>query len=138
MVILEGKNFLKASRDHLLVIILIVTAKLANIHSRNISFCVKNSLFQISLLNKVALHSLEIGSGDYCVVNGCSNDRRKQDKATVMDHVGNLRWYGPKYQKDISKLLNREGDFKVSMSTKVWSNHFAAGYRSDECTTPTP
>ena len=29
------------------------------------------------------------------------------------------------------------GDFKVSMSTKVCSNPFAAGYRSDQCTTPT-
>ena len=35
------------------------------------------------------------------------------------------------------KLLNRGGDAKVSMSTKVCSNHFAAGYRSDQCTIPT-
>ena len=35
------------------------------------------------------------------------------------------------------KLLNRGDDFKVSMSTKVCSNHFDAGYRSDQCTTPT-
>ena len=97
MVILEDKNFPKASRGHLLVIILIVTAKLANIHKRNISFYITNSLFQISRLNKVTLHSLEMSSGDYCVVvYGCSNDRRKQGKTIVMDHVGNLRWYGPK------------------------------------------
>ena len=47
---------------------------------------------------------------------------------------------GPKDQQDIlkwEKLLNRRGDFKVSMSTKVCSNHFATGYRSDQCTTPT-
>ena len=51
-----------------------------------------------------------------------------------MDHVGKLRWYGPKDQKDIlkwQKLLNRGSDFKVSMSTEVCSNHFAGGYRSD-------
>ena len=97
MVILEDKNFPKTSRGHLLVIILIVTAKLANIHKRNISFYITNSLFQISRLNKVTLHSLEMSSGDYCVVvYGCSNDRRKQDKTIVMDHVGTLRWYGPK------------------------------------------
>ena len=81
-----------------------------------------------------------MGGGDYSVVYGCSNDSRKPEKAIVIDHVGKRRWYGPKYQKDIlkwQKLLNRGGDFKVSMSTKVCSNHFAAGYRSDHCTTPT-
>ena len=57
-----------------------------------------------------------------------------------MDHVGKLRWYGSKDQQDIlkwQKLLNRGGDFKMSVSTKVCSNHFAAGYRSDQCTTST-
>ena len=81
-----------------------------------------------------------MGGGDYCAVYGCSNDRRKPEKAIVMDHIGKLRQYGPKDQEDIlkwQKLLNRRGDFKVSMSTKVCSNHFAAGYRSDQCTTPT-
>ena len=29
--------------------------------------------------------------GDYCAANGCSNDRRKPEKAIVMDHVGKLR-----------------------------------------------
>ena len=50
-------------------------------------------------------------------------------------------WYGPRDQKDIlkwQKLLNRGGGFKVSMSTNVCSNHFAAGYRCDQCSTPTP
>ena len=57
-----------------------------------------------------------------------------------MDHVGKLRLYNPKDQKEIlkwQKLLNRIGDFKVLMSTMVWLNHFAAGYRSDQCTSPT-
>ena len=57
-----------------------------------------------------------------------------------MDHVGKLRWYGPNDIKDIlkwQKLLNRGGNFKMSMSTEVCLNHFAAGYRSDHCTTPT-
>ena len=57
-----------------------------------------------------------------------------------MDHVGKLRWYGSKDQQDIlkwQKLLNRGGDFKMAVSTKVCSNHFAVGYRSDQCTTST-
>ena len=81
-----------------------------------------------------------MGGGDYCAAYGCGNDRRKPEKAVVIDHVGKLRWYCPKYQKDIlkwQKLPNRGGDFKVSITTKVCSNHFAAGYRSDQCTTPT-
>ena len=52
---------------------------------------------------KVALYFLGMGGGDYCDVYGCSNDRRKPEKAIVMDHVGKLRWYGPKDQKDILK-----------------------------------
>ena len=78
--------------------------------------------------------------GDFSVVYGCSKHGRKSDKAIVMDHVGKLRWYGPKDQKDMltwQKLLNRGGDFKVSVSTEVCSNYFAAAYRSDQCTTPT-
>ena len=35
------------------------------------------------------------------------------------------------------EVLNRGESFKMSMSTKVCSNHFAAGYRSSECRTPT-
>ena len=35
------------------------------------------------------------------------------------------------------KVLNRGGNFKMSMSTKVCSNHFAAGYCSSECRIPT-
>ena len=34
------------------------------------------------------------------------------------------------------KVLNRGGNFKMSMSTKVCSNHFAAGYWSSECRIP--
>ena len=37
-----------------------------------------------------------MGGGDYCAVYGCSNDRRKPEIAIVMNHVGKLRWYGPK------------------------------------------
>ena len=96
--------------------------------------------FQNLLLKKVALHFLDMIDGDYCAVYGCSNNRIKPDKAIVMDHVRKLRWYGPKDQKDIlkwQKLLNRRGDFKVSVSAKVCSNRFAAGYRSDQYTNPT-
>jgi len=35
------------------------------------------------------------------------------------------------------KRLNRGGKFKISMSTKVCSNHFTAGYCSDICSLPT-
>ena len=52
--------------------------------------------------------------GDYSAVNGCSNDRRKPDKAIVMGHVGKLRWYGPRNRKKriskYQKLLNT-GDY---------------------------
>ena len=45
-----------------------------------------------------------MAGGDYCALAiVCSNDRRKPDNAIVMDHVGKLRWYGPKDQKDILK-----------------------------------
>ena len=58
-----------------------------------------------------------------------------------MDHVGTLRWYNkPKTRKEIikwEKILNRGGGFKFTMSTRVCSNHFAAGYRSDHCRLPT-
>lgn len=39
--------------------------------------------------------------------------------------------------KKWEKLLNRGGKFKMTMSTKVCSNHFAAGYCSDLCRIPT-
>ena len=103
-------------------------------------FYIKPSFYQNSTLKKVAFYFLGVGGGDYCAVYGSINDRGKLEKAIVMDHVGNLRLYGPKDQKDIlkwQKLLNRGGHFIVSMSTKVCSNHFAASYRSDQRTTPT-
>ena len=39
--------------------------------------------------------------------------------------------------KKWDKALNRGGNFKVTLSTKVCSNHFAAGYCSDSCSVPT-
>lgn len=57
-----------------------------------------------------------------------------------MEHVKVLRWYKPKDKQDMlkwDKLLNRGGNFKVSKTTKVCSNHFAAGYRADHCPLPT-
>ena len=39
--------------------------------------------------------------------------------------------------KKWEKVLNRGGNFKMSMSTNVCSNHFAAGYCSSECRIPT-
>ena len=43
-----------------------------------------------------------MGGGDYCVVYGCSNDKKKPEKA-IVDHVGKLRRYGLKDQKGILK-----------------------------------
>ena len=87
-------------------------------HLKNVVIFIQTILGFV-LSAKVALHFFEMGDGDYCAVYGCSNDRRKPEKDTVMDHVGKLRWYSPKDQKDIlkwQKLLNIGGDFKVSMS----------------------
>ena len=58
----------------------------------------------------------------------------------VKQHVGILRWHTPKTEADMrkwEKLLNRGGNFKMRMSTKVCSNHFAASYRSGEYRIPT-
>ncbi|XP_057304551.1 uncharacterized protein LOC130641670 [Hydractinia symbiolongicarpus] len=81
-----------------------------------------------------------MGKNDYCAVYGCSNGRNSPDKLIIMSHVGILRWHSPKTEKDaksLEKALNRGGKFKISMSTKVCSNHFAAGYCSDICRIPT-
>ena len=56
------------------------------------------------------------------------------------DHIGILCWYSPQSKKDMrawEKMLNKRGNFKMLMSTKVYSNHFAAGYCSDVCPIPT-
>ena len=37
----------------------------------------------------------------------------------------------------MGKMLNRGGNFKMSISTKFCSNHFATGYCPDECPIPT-
>ena len=52
----------------------------------------------------------------------------------VKEHVGILRWHSTKSEKGRriwDKQLCRGGNFKVTMQTKVCSNHFAAGYCSD-------
>ena len=57
-----------------------------------------------------------------------------------MQHFCILRWHTPKTEADMrkwEKVLNRGGNFKMSMPTKVCSNHFAAGYCSSECSIPT-
>ena len=51
-----------------------------------------------------------------------------------------MRWHTPKTETDVRKWekdLNHGGNFKISMSTKVCSNHFTASYCSSECRTPT-
>ena len=42
-----------------------------------------------------------------------------------------------KRHENMGKMLNRGGNFKMSMSTKVCFNYFAAGYCSDVCSVPT-
>ena len=61
-------------------------------------------------------------------------------RSIVKQRVGILRYHTPKTGADMKKwekVLNRGGNFKMSMSTKVCSNHFAAGYCSSECRIPT-
>ncbi|XP_057309315.1 uncharacterized protein LOC130647467 [Hydractinia symbiolongicarpus] len=81
-----------------------------------------------------------MGGNDFCAVYGCSNCRSNKDKLIVKDHVGILRWHSPKTKADMQlwgKMMQRGGNFKISMSTKVCSNHFTAGYCSDVCRIPT-
>ncbi|XP_057310054.1 uncharacterized protein LOC130648051 [Hydractinia symbiolongicarpus] len=81
-----------------------------------------------------------MGGNDFCAVYGCSNCRSNKDKLIVKDHVGILRWHSPKTKADMriwGKMMQRGGNFKISMSTKVCSNHFTAGYCSDVCRIPT-
>ena len=77
--------------------------------------------------------------GDHCVVWGCDNDRRYPEKQTILPLVGVLRFFSPKNKQDVlswSRTINRD-KFKVTMSTKVCSNHFLQGYRNSQCRTPT-
>ena len=70
---------------------------------------------------------------------GCNNDRRYLEKQNMLPHVGILRFYSPKSEKDVmswAASINRDL-FKVTMSMKVCSNHFAQVYRTSECSTPT-
>ena len=82
----------------------------------------------------------KMGKGDHCAVYGCNNDRRYPEKQQILSYVGILRFYSPLSKKDKlmwEKMINRK-DFKVTMSTKVCSNHFSLGYHCKEsCKTPT-
>ena len=76
---------------------------------------------------------------DHCAVWGCDNDQRYPEKLKILPHVGTFRSYSPKNKQDVlssSRAINRD-KFKVTMSTKVCSNHFAQGYRNPQCRTPT-
>ena len=67
---------------------------------------------------------------DRCAVWGCDNDRRYPEKQKIL-HVGVLRFYSPKNKQDVlswARAINRE-KFKVTMGTKVCSNHLVQGYR---------
>ena len=82
---------------------------------------------------------INIPRGDHCAVWGCNNDRRYPEKQTILPRVGILRFYSSKSKKDVlswARSINRD-HLKVTMSTKVCSNHFAQGYRTSECPTPT-
>ncbi|XP_065647697.1 uncharacterized protein LOC136077086 [Hydra vulgaris] len=81
-----------------------------------------------------------MGRNNHCAVYGCVNSRNKPEKVLKKDHVGILRWHTPRTFQDMKlweKMLNRQGSFKMTMSTKVCSNHFAAGYCSDVSPIPT-
>ena len=68
---------------------------------------------------------------DHCAVWGCDKDRRYPEKQKILRHVGVLRFYSPKNKQDVlswARAINRE-KFKVTMGTKVCSNHFVQGYR---------
>ena len=88
------------------------------------------------------LTTSQLGSmpgGDHCAVWGCDNDRRCPEKLEILPHVGMFRFHSPKNKQDVfswSRAINRD-EFKVTMSTKVCSNHFAQGYRNSRCRTPT-
>ena len=80
-----------------------------------------------------------MGGGDRCAVYGCDNDPPISRQTNQLPHVGVLRFYSPWTKKEMAawvKQLHRI-DFKVTKSTKVCSNHFAAGYRCDTCWKPT-
>ena len=80
-----------------------------------------------------------MGGGDRCALYGCDNDRRYPNRQIKQPHVGVLRFYSPRTKKETAaweKQLHRTY-FKVTKSTKVCSNHFAAGYRCDTCWKPT-
>ena len=70
--------------------------------------------------------------GDHSAVWGCDNDRRYPEKQKIFRHVGMLRFYSLNNNPDVlswARAINRE-KFKVTMSTKVCSNHFVQGYRT--------
>ena len=53
------------------------------------------------------------------------------------DHTSLAQFSIKNRHANMGKMLNRGKSFKMSISTKVCSNHFAAGYCSDVCTIPT-
>merc|ERR1712080_50057 len=79
-------------------------------------------------------------NGDYCTVLGCKNSRRSKCNV-IKSHVGILRWHSPRNESDAQawqEALDRGSEFKVRLRrTKVWSNHFAAGYYNPNCSVPT-
>ena len=80
-----------------------------------------------------------MGGGDHCAVFGCDNDRRYPERQIKLGHVGILRFHSPKNKKEMAaweRNINRM-NFKVKYSTRVCSNHFVAGYKSDLCWKPT-
>lgn len=80
-----------------------------------------------------------MGGGDHCAVYGCDNDRRYPEKQIKLEHVGVLRFHSPRNKKEMSAWERsiRRSNFKVKLTTKVCSNHFVAGYKSDSCWKPT-
>ena len=73
--------------------------------------------------------------GDHCSVWGCSNNRRYPEKQVILPHVALRRFYSPRtlrQRRMWDKLIDRK-NLKVTENTKACSNHFSAGYRSEDC-----
>ncbi|XP_065658830.1 uncharacterized protein LOC136083362 [Hydra vulgaris] len=72
-----------------------------------------------------------MGRNDYCAIYGCGFEKRPCWDSSIAYSLNISRY------EVMGKMLNRQGGFKMTMSTKVCTNHFAAGYCSDVSPIPT-
>ena len=71
-----------------------------------------------------------MSSGDHCAVWGRDNDRMYPERQIILPHVGTLRFYLPKNKQDVLSWARAicRNKFKVTMTTKVCSDHFVQSY----------